>query len=291
MTMRRITAVFDSRADADRAQERLLELGLPREHINILDRSSREYSESTPGLESKGLWASIKEMFMPDEDRVAYEESVRRGGYVLIAAVEDQYADSAIQILENSNAVDLDRRQEEWRTEGWTPREAAIAERPMATRLESTQDRTAAGVDETIPIVQERLHVGKREVNRGGVRVRSYIVEEPVHEEVRLREEHVDIERRPVNQRVNPVKAGSPGDLMQERTVEVTETAEEAVVAKEAVVKEELHVRKRADERVERIDDTVRRTEVEVDDKRGASNGATGSVRRKKTPDDASRRT
>jgi hypothetical protein len=46
----------------------------------------------------------------------------------------------------------------------------------------------------------------------------------------------------------------------------MTETAEEAVVAKEARVKEELVVRKTAEEHVENIDDTVRRTEVDVDE-------------------------
>jgi stress response protein YsnF len=41
--------------------------------------------------------------------------------------------------------------------------------------------------------------------------------------------------------------------------------AEEAVVAKEAIVKEELVVRKDTTQRTETVDDTVRRTEVDVD--------------------------
>ena len=118
------------------------------------------------------------------------------------------------------------------------------------------------------------------------MRVRSFVVEEPVHEEVRLREEHVEIERRPVNQ---PAATGAAGDVLREGTVELQETAEEAVVAKEAIVTEELHVQKRADERVQQLDDTVRRTEVQVDDSRAepASSGAA----RKTTPDDVTRRT
>jgi uncharacterized protein (TIGR02271 family) len=287
MTMRTITATYDSEADAQRAQERLLELGLPREHTNILDQRSRDPAVSA-GAEHKGLWASIKEMFMPEEDRRTFEESIRRGGYLLIATVDDRYADEAIEALDASNAVDLDRRQEEWRAEGWTGRGAAPSER-SESGLASTE-RAAPSAEQTIPIVEERLRVGKREVDRGGVRVRSFIVEEPAQEEVRLREERVDIERRPVNQGASPTAAGSPGELLQERTIELTETAEEAVVAKEAVVTEELRVKKRADERVERIDDTVRHTQVEVDDTRGA-NDVTPEARRKKTPDDTSRRT
>jgi hypothetical protein len=44
------------------------------------------------------------------------------------------------------------------------------------------------------------------------------------------------------------------------------ETAEEAVVAKEAKVREELVVKKTAEEHVENIDETVRRTEVDVEE-------------------------
>jgi uncharacterized protein (TIGR02271 family) len=130
--------------------------------------------------------------------------------------------------------------------------------------------------------VEERLRVGKREVNRGSVRVRSYIVEEPVQELVRLREERVQVDRRPVIEPARPVVKGSPGDLMQERTVEVSETAEQAVVGKEARVTEEVVVSKTADEHVEQIDDSVRRTKVDIED--GRTQGRTGSRTKPSTP-------
>lgn len=127
--------------------------------------------------------------------------------------------------------------------------------------------RTAAGsegirgAEERIPLVEERLVVGKREVETGGIRVRSRIVEKPVSEQVRLRDEHVEVERRPVTGRVE-----NPGALFQERTIEMTETDEEAVVAKEARVREEMVVRKDVDHHDEQISDTVRRTEVDVEE-------------------------
>lgn len=121
------------------------------------------------------------------------------------------------------------------------------------------------GAEERIPLVEERLVVGKREVETGGIRVRSRIVEKPVSEQVRLRDEHVEVERRPVSGRIE-----NAGALFQERTVEMSETDEEAVVAKEATVREELVVRKDVNHHVEQISDTVRRTEVEVE-KIGAS--------------------
>jgi hypothetical protein len=50
-----------------------------------------------------------------------------------------------------------------------------------------------------------------------------------------------------------------------ERTVEVTETDEEAVARKQARVVEEVVVRKDVEEHTDTVRDTVRRTEVEVE--------------------------
>src|SRR5918994_1560558 len=119
MTMRNITAVFDSRAQAQRAEQQLLELGIPREHVNIIDKSSREYSTAAAEGKQKGVWQTIKEMFMPDEDALTYDESIRRGGFMVIAAVDDARSDQAIRILEEAGAVDLERRQEEGGARGW----------------------------------------------------------------------------------------------------------------------------------------------------------------------------
>jgi stress response protein YsnF len=58
----------------------------------------------------------------------------------------------------------------------------------------------------------------------------------------------------------------SDRELFRERTIEATETAEEAVIAKDVRVKEELVLRKGVVENVETVRDTVRRTEVEVED-------------------------
>jgi uncharacterized protein (TIGR02271 family) len=121
--------------------------------------------------------------------------------------------------------------------------------------------------EQAIPVINEALKVGKREVNRGTVRVSSRIVEEPVHEEVRLREDRVEVERRPVNTEGRTANAIGDGAL-QDRTIEVSEMAEEAVVAKEARVTEEVVVKKFQGERTQGVDDTVRHTEVQVDDGR-----------------------
>ena len=127
----------------------------------------------------------------------------------------------------------------------------------------------AGGGEERIPVVEKWLSVGKQETAHGRVSVRGYVVETPVQEQVALREEHVSIERNPVDR---AVAAGD--DAFRERKIEAMEIAEEAVVGKEARVTEEVVVRKRAEERTGTVSDTVRRTEVEVEDERGRT-GAT----------------
>lgn len=119
--------------------------------------------------------------------------------------------------------------------------------------------------DEVIPVVEEELRIGKRDVNLGRVRVRSYVVEQPVSEQVSLREERVHVERRPVDR---PVQAGD--QLFTDKVIEAEEHAEQAVVAKEARVTEEIGLRRESEERTETISDTVRHTEVEVEDDRTA---------------------
>jgi len=120
-----------------------------------------------------------------------------------------------------------------------------------------------------IPVVQEQLKVGKREVQRGGVRVFSRIVETPVNESIGLREEHVNVERRPVNEPIS----GLDTTAFKEQSIEMRETAEEAVVEKSARVVEEVMINKEVTQREQQINDTVRHTEVEVEQL-----GTTGSA-------------
>jgi len=305
MPARKIVAVFDSSEAAQSARTGLIERGIPGEQIKITDQGSLgEHRLETPRARGS-FWAHLKEMFMPGHDLHAYEESVRRGGYMLVASVDETLADEAINCLDSAGAIDLDERQNLWRSEGWQPgvdtqgasggrgagegqfmEASGRAGTSGAGRVAATGE-SQSGESERIPVVEEGLRVGKREVNRGSVRVRSYIVEEPVHEEVRLREEHVNVERRPVNEPARPVVKGSPEDLLQERTIEVSETAEQAVVGKEARVTEQVVVGKSVKERVESVDDTVRRTKVDIEDER---QGVTRPKTQSTTRDTRSRR-
>jgi uncharacterized protein (TIGR02271 family) len=112
-----------------------------------------------------------------------------------------------------------------------------------------------------IPVVEEEIQVGTRHVERGGIRVYSRVTERPVEQEVHLRDEHVTVERRPVD------RPATERDLaaFREGTIEVTETHEQPIITKEARVVEEVVIDKDVREHTERVRDTVRRTEVDAE--------------------------
>ena len=258
---RTITALFDQRADAEAAQNRLEAAHVDASHISIHDKATPGFHATGKSTtQDPGMWGSIKNAFLPDDDRHAYEEGVRRGGFLLTADVGEEHVDAAVKALEESDSIDLDDRSQQWKSSGWDHAPEAAMGAGAATSLGSD------GGEQSIPIVEEQLIVGKREVDRGGARVRSYVTETPVHEQVRLRDEKINVQRRAVDRPVTDAD-----DAFRERTIDVTATGEEAVVGKTARVVEEVVVSKTAGSHVEQIDDTVRRTEVEIDEDKGTS--------------------
>jgi stress response protein YsnF len=197
-----------------------------------------------------------------DNDDADRYSKVAQGSNTIVTvhAQSREEAERAADILDACGAVDVDERASQF---GST----------SAGRTES-----AGNSNETIiPRVEENLNVGKRTEEKGGIRVRSRIVERPVEEHVRLREEHVNVERRPVDRPLSATDAES----FQDKEMEITERTEVPVVHKEARVVEEIKVGKDVTERDETIRDNVRSTEVDIDD---TDNGT------RRTDDDTSSR-
>ena len=273
---RTITAFFDSRSDADRAVERLVAAGMSRDSIRMVAGDSGSSTKTTASSSQSGgggFWDSLADLFMPDEDRYTYAEGLRRGGYLVTVTAGTAHYDRALDILDDDGTIDIGEREQSWRAEGWSGYSGASA---TGSGYGATgRSANSTGTEEVIPVAEEELRVGKRDVSHGRVRVRSYVVETPVSEQVNLREENVTVQRRSVDR---PLTAGDR--VFEDRTIEVEERSEEAVVAKEARVREELVVNKQVGERTETISDTVRRTEVDIEDDRGAAGTSTTGTTR-----------
>jgi uncharacterized protein (TIGR02271 family) len=258
-----LTAMFDSRAAADSAADRLRAIGVEDASIRITEGAASEtrsdVATDTQAGE-KGFFEALGDFFFPDDDRYTYAEGLSRGGYLLtVTGLSADLHERAVEILDDAEAVDLDQRETEWRAAGWSGYQTGAT----APGVVPDVDTRGRGTDETVQVVEEQLRVGRRDVNLGRVRVRSYVREQPVSEAVDLTEERVTIERRPVDR---PVSAGD--DAFRDRSIEAEEHAEEAVISKEARVVEEINLRKDAETRTETISDTVRKTEVEIEDER-----------------------
>ena len=145
--------------------------------------------------------------------------------------------------------------------------ERAVA---IMERYEGSQDkgRQGSNAEEAVQVVEEELSVGKRKVASGGVRVTTSVSEQPVKETVRLREEHVGAERRSADRVLSAEEAEA---AFEEKTVEMVGTSEKAEVRKEARVVGEVALTKETMERQQTVSDTVRRTDVEVEEIEGSS--------------------
>ena len=268
-----ITAFFDERSEAEHAVSRLVDAGVARDSVKIVAGGNDE-TVATGSTEHKGFWESLGDFFFSDDDRNVYAEGIRRGGYlVTVTGHSATQHDSVLDILDDEGSIDLDNRVEAWEAEGWsrstsagTTSTAGYGATRSATGTSSTLE---ADGEEVIPVVEEELRVGKRDVNNGRVRVRSYTREIPVSESVSLRDENVEVTRRTVDRPVT-----SSENAFVDRTIEAEEHREEAVISKEARVVEEIELRKTAEQREETVSDTIRKTEVEVEDERTV--GTTG---------------
>ncbi len=294
-----VVAIFDRYGDAQGAMNALFNEGFDRSDVKLspAEESSEARQQALraqPADQQEG-WSIgdfFRSLFSSDQhgdDAGMYSEAVRRGSYLVTVDASDEIkAQRAADVMGQFSPVDLDQRSEQWRGAGWagyqsdspiytteeTQKEQAgytsktTITTPAASGTTGTTTASTAGATgttgtqgEAIPVVEEQLQVGKRAVLRGGVRIYRHVTETPVQESVQLREEHVSVSRTPVDQPASSADI----DAFKEGSLEIRETAEEPVVGKTARVVEEVRVGKDVTERTETISDTVRRTDVEVE--------------------------
>jgi uncharacterized protein (TIGR02271 family) len=249
----RIVAAFENADRARSAREALAAAGIDDVYIELLENRS-DFDN----------WTAMKRQAVPDEDAHLYAEGLGRGHSLLVIRGAAGEHDRIMHVLGRFNPIDIDEHAAGWRKAGWSgvhPGKAASDARQQTSTASKTAPETQ---EEVVPVFEERLKVGKRVVEQGHVRVRVYTVEHPVQEGVTLREERVAVERRPVERPASSM----PGEAFKDRTIDVTTHREEPIIAKEARLKEEVVVRQEADQRTETVRDTVRHTEVEVEDDR-----------------------
>jgi uncharacterized protein (TIGR02271 family) len=231
------------------------------------------------GAAAGTLIGALTKLGIPEAHARYYAEGVRRGGTLVTVTTDDARSSIAADTLARSGAADVQRGNEAWRGQGARTERATekarqtqsehaplVDEAGMRNAVDERQSRGAktrqVRDERAIPVVEEHLEVGKREVEGRGVRVHRTVVETPVEEEVTLRKEHVRVERHPVDREIDTRDL----DRFGEEDFEVTERYEQAVVGKSARVVEEVVVGKEVEQRTEVVSDTVRRTDVQIEE-------------------------
>jgi uncharacterized protein (TIGR02271 family) len=266
MTDETIVAIYDSAEHAGLAVRDLEAAGVPSaaitQHAKAGFKTGSSMSSTAP-VREEGFWASLFGSG-PEHghDTTIYDRSVEEGATVVTVKAPEQHLTQVQDILERHNPVDMEERATTYGVTQTTATRATDA--PVTTGVAATP---ADGG--TIQLSEETLAVGKRAINRGSTRVRRFVVETPVEEQVSLRDETVSIERRPVTD-ARPIADADFTD----KVVEMTETSEEAVVSKAARIREEVVIHKEATERTETVRDTVRREDVEITKEPGVARSA-----------------
>ena len=226
-----IIAMYDNAAKAEKVVNEIVNAGISRDQVEVL---------SGNGNGASSLIGKLSEQGVEKDEAAVYAEAIGKGRSMVTVQAPDERADETFEMMNDLGAQDLDE---------------LLAEAEASQEQEETE--------ETVPVVEEQVSIGKRKVMRGGVRVTSTVSERPVEETLRLREEKVEVEQTSADRKLSPQEAEK---AFAQKTVELAETAEEAVISKEARVVEEVSLRKSAAEREETVQTKARRTDVKVEE-------------------------
>jgi uncharacterized protein (TIGR02271 family) len=255
MSYEKVVTLFDSADHAQAARRNLEKAGFSANDISIVGKQGLG---SGVTLREPGLWHRLFGSDIAEHEARVYGKTVEAGGVVLTLRVPDSDVPRAMGILNQHNVVDVQNRAME---AGLLSRSAATNTAPtIGATAPASPLKTDVGKTEVLRLAEEQLEIGKRLVKEGTTRIRRFVIEKPVETQVKLHEEHAEVVRRAV---ADPAYVKDID--WSDRTIEVDETAEEAVVGKSARIVEEVVVGKKGTDHVETIRDSVRQQRVEVD--------------------------
>jgi uncharacterized protein (TIGR02271 family) len=181
-------------------------------------------------------------------------------GHIYVGYDEDKIKDAPA--FDTDAELDNTQEQEIYSYYGMQPQAASTASRQtgMAAGAQPPLPRetTNRPQEATMQLNEEKLHVGKREVEAGSVRLRKVVRTERVQQPVELKREEVVVERVPANE------ARQTGQPFQGQEQVIPLRREEAVIEKENVVREGVRARKRTETERENVSEEIRREDVEV---------------------------
>jgi hypothetical protein len=227
-TVRTAVYLFADRSKATDALSAMLEMGFRQEHLDLLTADESD-TQKLNELDFEGGKAD------------AYRQAVREGGTLLTVTGEETELGDADFMLMDFAPINIS---------AWTPpvRLDAAQVDPSSIPPE-TEERPLTTVPSAAPAA------------KGRVRVDTHITTQEVAHPVHLQSAAVVVERRATDRLI------AWGEhLFVAHSLDLIEFEEEAVVSRTARVIEEIVVARNFAEKVETVHDTVRRTDVIVEE-------------------------
>jgi uncharacterized protein (TIGR02271 family) len=247
MAWEKVVTAYDSVDKAKNAMKVLQNSGYDSSDLSVIDRSALKSHET----DHVGLWRRLFGENVWDHEAAVYGDTLDKGGAVLVARVPDDQVARTMALLDVHKPLDIHDAAAKIGEK--VPVEAKALVTPPIAKADAKDP-------ETLRLAEEQLNVGKRLFETGTTRIRRFVTERPVEQQVSLHEEHAEVVRKAISD------PSFVADIdWSDRAYEVTETAEQAVVSKSARVVEEVTLRKTGSDRVETVKDTVRRQQVEVE--------------------------
>ena len=223
MNYEKIVTLYDTAEHAEAARRSLESAGFAPGEISMIN--SKTLGLAAEKLGEPGLWHRLFGRDIQQYEATVYGRTVEAGGVVLTVRVPEADAARATSILNAHRAIDLTKRAEQ---SGLLTTAPAPVAKPAAVRpATATAAAGAITGEEVLSLAEEQINVGKRVVQEGTTRIRRFVTETPVEAQVTLHEEHARVLRR---------ASTDPNFLRNidwtDKTIEITESAEEPVVTK-----------------------------------------------------------
>jgi stress response protein YsnF len=257
MNYEKIVTLYDTALHAEAAKRNLETAGFSPSQISIINTKTLALAGNK--LHEPELWRRLFGRDVQTYEAIVYGRSVENGGVVLTIRVPETDVAKATSILNAHEAVDLRKRAvEEGLVSGATmPSVATTSTAPPPATMVAGRSLPD---EEVLRLAEEQIDVGKRVVQDGTTRIRRFVTETPVEAQVTLHEEHTQVIHRA------SIDPNFVRDVdWTDKTIEVSETAEEPVVTKSVHIAEEVVIRKEGSDTVRTLRDKIRRQQVEVE--------------------------
>ncbi|WP_018663108.1 YsnF/AvaK domain-containing protein [Heyndrickxia acidiproducens] len=282
-----VAGVYPTLQDTIDAIDSLTAKGYNPSNISVITNGNdTDYLENRTGTtvndasaltntENENLWDKIKEFFtpgyydqntkrltnldIPQGELDRYSQEINAGNYLVL--LDDSHVDGSGNTGDDAGITGADPQ-----TAGNASSDPQTIGEAGANPVNEFDETYSTNQEKKLDVREEELHVNKKPVKTGEVKVNKEVKTEERNFDVPVQHEEVYVERRPVDEN----SASEPVDGSE--TIKVPIVEEQVEVTKKPVKKEEIVIGKHTVNDKEHVSETVKKEEAHV------NQGGTGNV-------------